>query len=88
MFDTKVAEVRTKNVENQANLITLNGGFSSGDSSYRLQLKSNGTGLIIYSDFPDDAEEFDHQIELEKLAQEIEEAIKREIELQSEQSAT
>ena len=55
MFDTKVAEVKTKNVENQANLITFNGCFSSGDSSYRLQLKSNGTGLIIYPDFPDDA---------------------------------
>ena len=87
MFDTQVAEVKTKNVESQANLITLNGSFSSGDNSYRLELKSNGTGFIIYSDFPDDNEEFDHQIDLEKLAQEIEEAVKRQTDLQSEQSA-
>lgn len=86
MFDTQVAEVKTKNVESQANLITLNGNFSSGDSSYRLELKSNGTGFIIYSDFSDDTEKFDHQIEVEKLAQEIEESIKRQIDFQSEQS--
>jgi len=87
MFDMQVVEIKTKNVENQANLITLNGSFSSGDSSYRLELKSNGTGFIIYSDFPDDNEEFDHQIDLGKLAQEIEEAVKWQIDLQSEQSA-
>lgn len=89
MFDMKVAEVRAENVKNfdQANLLTLDGSFSSGDSSYKVELKSNGTGLIIYSDFPDDTEEFDHQIEVGKLAQEIEEAVKLEIELQSKQSA-
>ena len=89
MFDTKVAEIITENIKNfdERNLITLNGSFSSGDSSYRLELKSDGTGAIFYSDFPNDAEEFEHQVEVEKLAEEIEEAIRREVDSQSEKSA-
>lgn len=68
-------------------LIVLNGGFSSGDSSYKFELKSDGTGVIFYSDFPTDTEEFDHEVKVEKLAREIEEVIQEEIASRSGQNA-
>jgi hypothetical protein len=68
-------------------LIVLEGGFSSGGSSYKFELKSDGTGEIFYSDFPTDSEEFAHEVKVEMLSQEIEEAIKEEIALQSQQNA-
>ncbi len=64
-----------------ANLTVLEGSFSSGDSSYKFKLKSDGTGDIFYSDFGDDSEDFFHEVEVEKLTREIEEAIKSEIAL-------
>lgn len=63
--------------------IILQGSFSSNQSVYQLHLKSDGIGKIIYSDFPEDFEEFDHEIEVIKLAQEIEEEIQSQIVLQS-----
>jgi len=69
------------------NLIVLKGGFSSGDSSYQFELKSDGTGEIFYSDSMSDTEEFAHEVKVEKLAEEIEEAIKEQIALQSRQNA-
>ncbi|MGC2236042.1 MAG: hypothetical protein WA584_07765 [Pyrinomonadaceae bacterium] len=71
----------------KTNLIVLKGGFSSGNSSYKFELKSDGTGEIFYSDFPTDSEEFAHEVKVEKLAREIEEAIIEEIALQSGQNA-
>jgi hypothetical protein len=93
MFDTVVCgeESLTKIVgcektNDGTNLTVLEGSFSSGDSSYKFKLKSDGTGDIIYSDFGGDSEEFFHEVEVEKLALEIEEAINSEIALQSPQN--
>ena len=66
-------------------LIILEGSFSSGENSYKFKLKSNGTGEIFYSDFDgDDAEELAHDVKVEKLALDIEEAVREQIALQSE----
>ena len=66
-------------------LIILEGSFSFGESSYKFKLKSNGTGEIFYSDFGgDDAEEFAHDVEVEKLARDIEQIVREQIALQSE----
>lgn len=43
--------------------------------------------MIIYSDFIGDAEEFDHDVNVENLAREIEEAVEEEIALQAQQNA-
>ncbi|MBA3632385.1 MAG: hypothetical protein H0W58_06185 [Acidobacteria bacterium] len=67
--------------------IVLKGGFSTSDQSYKFEIKSDGTGEIFYSDFEGDREEFAHEIKVEKLAAEIEEAIKEQIALQSGQNA-
>jgi hypothetical protein len=62
----------------KTDLIVLKGDFSSGDSSYKFELKSGGTGEIFYSDFANDSEEFAHEVKVEKLAAEIE-SIREEI---------
>lgn len=67
------------------NLIVLKGVFLSGDSSYIFELKSDGTGEIFYSGGASDAEEFAHEINVETLRQEVEEAIRAEIILQLQQ---
>ena len=74
-------------LDDKTNLIVLKGSFSSGDSSYEFELKSDGTGEIFYTDFPTDSEEFAHEVKAEKLCREIEEAITQEIALQSGQNA-
>lgn len=60
-------------------MILLKGVFSSGANSYNFELKSNGTGEIIYSDCFSDTEEFGHAVDVENLAREIEEAVAGEI---------
>ncbi len=98
MFDVATAAVATCSVpsaeitsgeklSDEANLIVLKGVFSSGDSSYSFELKSGGTGAIIYSDCISDSEEFDHEVNIENLRLEIEEAIREEIRLQSQAAA-
>lgn len=71
----------------ETNLIVLKGGFSAGDSSYKFELKSDGMGEIFYSDFANDSEEFAHEVKVEKLVREIEEAIREQIALQSQENA-
>ncbi|MBA3785907.1 MAG: hypothetical protein H0X15_10295 [Acidobacteria bacterium] len=82
---TKIAGCEKHN--DGTNLILLEGSFSSGDSSYKFKLKSDGTGEIFYSDFSTDSEEFAHEVKVEKLVAQIEEAIREEIALQSQQNA-
>ncbi len=74
-------------LDDKTNLIVLKSSFSSGDSSYKFELKSDGTGVIFYTDFPTDSEEFAHEVKVEKLVREIEEAILEEIALQSQAAA-
>lgn len=82
------AEVATSEKPNdRTNLVVLDGVFSAGDNSYKFELKSDGTGDIFYSDSPTDSEEFAHEVKVETLSQEIEEAIRKEIALQSQQNA-
>ena len=71
----------------KTNLIVLKGGFSTDDSRYSFELNSDGTGKIFYSDFVEDSEDFLHEINIEALSEEIEKAVKAEIELQAEQGA-
>jgi hypothetical protein len=80
----KVIEV--ENPANNSDLIILKGGFSTSDHSYKFELRSDGTGEIVSSDFPEDREEFAHEIKLEKLAAEIEETVREQISLQSAQN--
>ncbi|MCY7345870.1 MAG: hypothetical protein LH614_06565 [Pyrinomonadaceae bacterium] len=94
MFDTSVIEkpqeVVIENAENQfdkTDLVVLKGGFSTSDHSYRFEIKSDGAGEIFYSDFAGDSEEFAHEVKVEKLAAEIEETIREQIVLQSEENA-
>jgi len=92
MFDESAVEARTLFAETNSEVqivepIILKGRFSSSESVYQLHLKSDGTGRILYSEFPEDFEEFDHEIEVEKLALEIEEVIQTQIILQSGQAA-
>lgn len=91
MFDSVIKEVPPVEtiVVNQSvktERMTLRGSFSTNDNSYKFDLKSDGTGEIYYSDFPDDAEDFFHEIDFGKLTFEIEEAIKGEIAYQNEKS--
>lgn len=91
MFETSTAVIVKPeiNVVNDAECLensganVLKGGFSTGDYSYKFDLKSDGTGKIFYSDCLDDSEEILHEVNVQKLAVEIEEAIKAEIDLQS-----
>ena len=94
MFDTSVIEkpqaVVIENAERQSDktdLVVLKGGFSTSDHSYKFEIKSDGAGEIFYSDFAGDSEEFAHEVKVEKLAVEIEEAIREQIALQSEENA-
>lgn len=68
------------------NLIVLKGDFSSGDNSYKFELRSDGTGEIFYSDFPTDSEDFAHEIRVGELVGEIEQVIQSEIAVQSRQN--
>jgi len=97
MFDTATAIAARKSLEGEiindenqigkTDLTVLKGGFSTSDHRYNFEIKSDGTGEIFYTDFDEESEEFSHEIKVEKLAVEIEEAIWEQIALQSEQNA-
>ena len=94
MFDSAVVEkprqveiVNGESCSNKAGLIVLKSGFSTGDHRYSFEIKSDGTGEIFYSEFDDDSEEFAHEVKVEKLAAEIEEAIAEQVVSQSGQNA-
>lgn len=72
MFDVSTAVAARKKLSAETNLIVLTGVFSSGDSSYGFELKSDGMGAVIYSDGFSDADEFDHEVNVETLRREIE----------------
>ena len=72
---------------NKAELIVLKSGFSTSDHRHTFEIKSDGTGEIFYTDFEDDSEEFIHEIKVENLAADIEQAIREQIDLQREENA-
>ncbi|HQU85040.1 MAG TPA: hypothetical protein PKY59_18005, partial [Pyrinomonadaceae bacterium] len=69
-------------IPKKSDVITLKGRFSSCDNTYNFEIKSNGNGIIFCPDSFSD-EEFTHEIEVEKLALEIGEAVNSEIKQQS-----
>lgn len=73
--------------ESPADLIVLEGGFSTSDQSYRFEIKSDGTGKIFYSEFDSDEEEFAHEADLAELKTEIETLFESEVELRKSDSA-
>lgn len=77
----------SKKLSAEKDLLVLEGVFSSGDSSYSFELKSDGTGAVIYSDGFSDADEFNHEVDVKTLRREIEEAVGEEIRLQSHAAA-
>jgi hypothetical protein len=85
--EPKSAIAQDNDCPDPLNLTVLKGVFSSGDNSYQFEIGSDGAGKIFYSDFPTDADEFAHEVNVETLHQKIEEAIKAEIALQSQQNA-
>ena len=80
----KVSFVESRNDSKQPDVITLSGGFSTGEARYKFVVKGDGTGTIFYSDYCSDSEHFAHQCDLRTLSKEIEEAVKSEIELNGE----
>jgi len=91
MFETSVSIIVKPeiNVVNNADhtdksdAVVLKKGFSTGDYSYKFDLKSDGTGKIFYSDFLEDSEEIFHEVNVQEFAVEIEETVRAEIDLQS-----
>lgn len=83
-FEVEVC--RSEEQTDKAAPITLKGGFSTSDHSYKFEIKSDGTGEIFYSDFDDDSEEFTHEVKVEELALRIEKAIREQIALQREEN--
>ena len=91
MFESAMAETVPKTqlnesltITTQSDLIILTGGFSTFDERYKFEIKSDSTGTIFYPDFGLDSEDFWHESDLAPLKQEIAEAVKSQIELQSE----
>ncbi len=62
---------------------SLRAGFSTFDARYQFEIRKDGTGTILYSEFCGESEEFSHEVNLESLTQEIEQAVKSEIGNQS-----
>ncbi len=83
MIKPEINVVNNADHTDKSDSVVLKGDFSTGDYSYKFDLKSDGTGKIFYSDFLEDSEEILHEENVQKLAIEIEETIKAEIDLQS-----
>jgi hypothetical protein len=66
------------------NLIKLKSGFSTCDSRYQFELRSDGTGTIFYTEFSLESEEFFHELNLTELTAEIEERVQEQISFQRE----
>lgn len=90
MFDLDVITGKSINqfIENEtdpqkSDVVILKGNFSSCDNTYNFEIKSNGIGTIFCPESFSD-EEFSHEIEVEKLANEIKEAVNSELRHQAE----
>lgn len=65
--------------DNESVVKSLKAGFSTFDARYQFEIRMDGSGMILYSDFYPESEEFFHEINLETLIEEIEQAVKSEI---------
>ena len=91
MFDSATTETvpitrfnESPKIPEQTDLIIFKGGFSTCETRYQFEIKSDGTGTIFYSEYGLDTEDFWHESDLAALKKEIEEAVNSQIELQSE----
>ena len=91
MFESATAEIvptiqtnESPTITKQLDLIILKGGFSTCETRYNFEIKSDGTGTIFYSEYGLDTEDFWHESDLAALKIEIEESVNSQIELQSE----
>ena len=75
----------TQTVKKKSDVVILKGSFSSCDSTYKFEIKSDGSGIIFCPDSFSD-EEFTHEIEVEILADEIRESVNSELGNQTETS--
>lgn len=90
MFDLDVTAneqidhfTENKTDQKKSDVVILKGSFSSCDNTYKFEIKSDGSGIIFCPEFFPD-EEFTHEIEVEKLANEIKEAVNSELRHQKE----
>lgn len=86
-LDTKASDqliqlTETQTIPKKENLIILKGNFSSCDSTYKFELRSNGSGTIFCPDSFSD-EQFTHEIEVAKLADEIKKSASESLEFNS-----
>lgn len=65
-------------------LIKLKGSFSTCDSRYQFELRSDGTGTIFYTEFYPESEEFFHEVNLAKLTAKIAKEVRDEINFRKE----
>ena len=91
MFKAKIIEnvpeaTLNKNLlgNKRPGLIILSGGFSTCDARYKFEIKSDGTGRIVYSNYGLDSEDFSHESDLVVLREEIEQSIKAQFEISGE----
>ena len=85
--ESEISVVKAVDCPEKSDLTVLKSSFSTGDNSYKFELRADETGTIIYSEHPSDREEFSHEINVETLSKEIERTIKAEIDLQLEQNS-
>jgi hypothetical protein len=65
-------------------LIKFKSGFSTCDSRYQFELRSDGIGTIYYTEFSPESEEFFHEINLTELTVKIEKKVQEQINFQRE----
>ncbi len=75
--------IEVQSIPEKSNITTLKGSFSSCNNTYKFEIKSDGSGKIFCPESFSD-EEFTHEIEVEKLADEIREAVNSEFRQQTE----
>ncbi len=79
--------IETETIPQKSDVTTLKGSFSSCDNTYKFEIKSDGSGIIFCPESFSD-EEFSHEIEVEKLADEIKETVNSELKNQAETMVT
>lgn len=65
-------------------LIKLKSGFSTCDSRYQFELRSDGTGTIFYTEFYPESEEFFHELNLVELTAKVANEAQEQINFQRE----
>ncbi len=75
---------RRESDSSNPNVIKLKSGFSTCDSRYHFEIRSDGTGTIFYTEFYPESEEFIHEVNLTELTAKLEEKVQAQINFQRE----